>query len=367
MNSPSSINVPHDTLCRQLRVIFDAWGMPPDQSEPTVQVMTETDLRGIDSHGIAMLDSYNRLRRSGRLNLHPKRRIVRETAATALVDADAGLGHPISIYAMGLAADKALEAGAGVVTVNNSHHFGAAGIYTEVAVRRGCIGMATTTTRMIAMVPTWGADAVLGTNPIAFAAPTRRNGTFLLDMATTTSALGKVRVRQQRNLPLPVGWAVDDNGAPVTEADFVIKNIFGSGAKGGLTPLGGTYESGSHKGYGLAVMVQILSGVLAGGSFAPVRSKTQGPNEPDNIAHFFFAIDPRAFRTGSDFEDDMDQMIDILHSTRPADPANPVLIAGDRERGERERRLVGGIPLPGALIDTVRATAEECNAPFLLA
>ena len=102
-------------------------------------------------------------------------------------------------------------------------------------------------------------------------------------------------------------------------------------------------------------------------AFTPIRSKLQGPSEPDNIGHFFLAIDPHAFRTGTDFEDEMGQLIDTLHSTRPADPAQPVLIAGDRERAERERRLAGGITLPGPLIELVRATARECNAPFLLA
>ena len=367
MNASSSINVAHETVRRQLRVIFDAWGMPPEQSEPSVEVMAETDLRGIDTHGIVMIDNYNLLRRAGRLNVDPKRRILRESATTALVDADAGLGHPISVFAMGLAVDKALAGGVGVVTVRNSHHFGAAGIYAEKAALRGCIGMVTTTTRMMAMVPTWGADAVLGTNPIALAAPAGRKDCFLLDMATTTSALGKMQTRLHRNLPLPIGWAVDENGAPVTDPGAARKNIFGGGGKGGLTPLGGTYESGSHKGYGLAMMVQILSGVLAGASFSPICFKRQGPSEPNNIGHFFLAIDPHAFRTGTDFEDEMGQVIDVLHATRPADPAQGVLIAGDKERAERERRLAGGIPLPGPLIELVRATAKECNAPFLLA
>ena len=366
MSLDSGVKVGHETLRRQLRAIFDAWGMSPDQSEPTADVMVETDLRGIDSHGISMLASYDAHRRSGRLNLHPKRRLVRESATTALVDADAGLGHPISVYGMGLAVEKALAAGVGVVTVRNSHHFGAAGIYAESAARRGCIGLVTSTTRTLAMVPTRGADAVLGTNPIAFSAPARRNAPFLLDMATTTSAIGKVRIRRQRNQPLPVGWVIDAKGRPVTDADAATENLFGAAPQGGLTPLGGTYESGSHKGYGLAMMAQILSGVLAGGSFSPIRTRTQRPNEPDNIAHFFMAIDPRAFRPDTEFEDDLDRMTDILHATRPADPGDPVLVAGDPELAERGRRLVDGIPLSEPLIDLVRTAARDCNAPFLL-
>ena len=146
------------------------------------------------------------------------------------------------------------------------------------------------------MVPTRGAAPVLGTNPIAFAAPARRNRPFVLDMATTTVAANKVKVYDLNRKPLPEGWVVDERGPPVTDAALAMDYLF-KRPEGGLTPLGGTPEMGSHKGYGLAMMVQILGATLTGGSFSPLRNRdADGPDEPDNIGHFFLAIDPKAFR-----------------------------------------------------------------------
>ena len=182
-----------------------------------------------------------------------------------------------------------------VVSVFNSHHFGAAGCYSRIAADRGAIGMVTSSTRGVTMVPTFGAEPVMGTNPLAFAAPARRNAPFELDMATTTVAAGKVKVYKLNHKPLPAGWVVDEKDQTVTDPSEAFGYVFDQ-PEGGITPLGGTREVGGHKGYGLAVMVHILGGALAGASFSPIRNKTQKPSDPHNIGHFFLAIDPRAFR-----------------------------------------------------------------------
>jgi LDH2 family malate/lactate/ureidoglycolate dehydrogenase len=135
---------------------------------------------------------------------------------------------------------------------------------------------------------------------------------------------------------------------------------------GGLTPVGGTPEQSGHKGYGLAVMVHILGGVLSGASFSPIRNRTQRPQDPDNLGHFFLAIDPDAFRPPGEFEDDLDQVIDVLHATPPVNPAQPVLVAGDPEADTRERRLANGVPMPASLLDKLRAVCERNHAPYLL-
>ena len=246
---------------------------------------------------------------------------VRETVAMALIDADASLGHPVSAYAMNLAVDKALQVGVGVVTVFNSHHFGAAGCYSRIAADRGVIGMVTSATRGVTMVPTFAAEPVLGTNPIAFAAPAKRNDPFQLDMATTTVAAGKVKVYKLNHKPLPPGWVVNEDGKAVTDETQAFGYVFDK-KEGGITPRGGTRDVGSHKGYGLGVMVHILAGTLAGASFSPIRNKTQKPSDPHNIGHFFMAIDPRAFRNEGDFEEELDQVIDILHGAKRADPVS---------------------------------------------
>jgi LDH2 family malate/lactate/ureidoglycolate dehydrogenase len=313
-----------------------------------------------------MLPTYDQEFRAGRLNMRPVFKTVRESPATALIDADASLGHPVSVHGMNLAIDKCLVTGVAVVAVFNSHHFGAAGCYSRIAADRGVIGMVTASTRGVTMVPTFAAEPVLGTNPLAFAAPARSNAPFQLDMATTTVAAGKVKVHKLNHRLLPPGWVVDDAGRAVTEPRDAFGYVF-ERPEGGITPLGGTREVGSHKGYGLGVMVHILAGTLAGASFSPIRNRTQKPSDPHNIGHFFLAIDPRAFREEGEFERDLDQVIDVLHGARRADPAQPVLVAGDPEMATRAERLEAGVPVPEDLVVQVRAVAERAGVPFVLA
>ena len=350
---------------QQLVSVFRAWGMSDAHAETTAEMMLETDLRGVDSHGISMLPTYDREFRSGRLNMRPLFKVVREGPAIALIDADASLGHPVSVYAMNLAVDKCRETGVAVVSVFNSHHFGAAGCYSRIAAERGVIGMVTSATRGVSLVPTFAAEPVMGTNPLAFAAPARRNLPFQLDMATTTVAAGKVKVHKLNHRPLPPGWVVDGNGQAVTDPEEAFRYVF-ERPEGGITPLGGTRELGGHKGYGLAVMVHVLGGTLSGGSFSPIRNRTQKPSDPHNIGHFFLAIDPRAFRAGGEFEDDLDQVIDVLHGARRADPTQPVLVAGDPEEATRSERLQDGVPIPDDLMDQLRAVAKSAGVPFVL-
>jgi len=349
----------------QLVSVFRAWGMSEPHADTTAEMMVETDLRGVDSHGISMLPTYDQEFRNGRLNMRPVFKTVREGAAMALIDADASLGHPVSVHAMNLAVDKCRETGVAVVSVVNSHHFGAAGCYSKIAVDRGVIGMVTSATRGVTMVPTFAAEPVMGTNPIAFAAPAKRNPPFQLDMATTTVAAGKVKVYKLNHRPLPPGWVVDGNNQTVTEPEEAFRHVF-ERPEGGITPLGGTREAGSHKGYGLAVLVHILGGTLSGASFSPIRNRTQRSSDPHNIGHFFLAIDPRAFRGDGEFEDDLDQVIDTLHGAKRADPAQPVLVAGDPEMATRQERLEGGVPIPDDLMDQLRAVASRAGVPFVL-
>ncbi len=206
----------------------------------------------------------------------------------------------------------------------------------------------------------------MGTNPLAFAAPAKRNPPFLLDMATTTVAAGKTKVYKLNHKPLPSGWVVDGNGKPVTDSAAGFSYVF-ERPDGGITPLGGTREMSSHKGYGLAVMVHILAGTLSGSSFSPIRNRTQKTSDPHNIGHYFMAINPRAFRTDGEFEEDLDQVIDVLHDARRADPAQPVLVAGDPEIETRTERLDSGVPVPDDLMELVRAVVKRANVPFVLA
>lgn len=358
--------VPADLVRRQILLVLTAWGMPPDLAETTAQVMVETDLRGVDSHGINMLRQYDETFRRGALAVTARPRLLRDRPASALLDAGDGLGHPVSVQAMDLAIEKARETDVAVVSVVNSHHFGAAGYYAERAAEAGMIGIVTTSTRGITMVPTGGTEPVLGTNPFALAAPAGRHPPLVLDFATTVAAVNKVRVRHLRGLDLPDGWVNDGDGSPVRDPGEALA-IFARRTAGGLNPVGGAGETlGGHKGYGLALFSHILGGVLPGASFSPVRVRNQGPADPDRLGHFFQAINPDAFRPDGDWRADVDEVIDTLKASAPAEPGKPVLVAGEPERRARAERLRLGIPVPDALRAIVRRVAASASVPYLL-
>jgi LDH2 family malate/lactate/ureidoglycolate dehydrogenase len=339
--------------------------MKPSLVEVAADAMADTDLAGIDSHGISMLIFYEEKMREGRLCLQAEPRVVRQNAVTALIDAGAGLGHPAAVMAMRLAIEKAKANGIGAVAVTNSFHFGAAGYYARMAAEQGLLGLVTSNAPTVAVVPTRASQRLFGTNPVAFAAPARRNPPFLLDMATSTVAAGKVRVYQFAGKPLPDGWVLDEKGRSVHDAGVALECIYRR-TDGGLSPIGGTAEMASHKGYGLAMMAQILGSSLAGGSF-PALARARGVRSgPFNLGHFLLALDPNAFRPDGGFENDLDEMIDLLHHTPAIDPAQPVLVAGDPESATRQRRLQEGIPIPPELAHTVRAICLRCGAPYLL-
>lgn len=356
------------SLRAQTAAILQAWGMPEAAAQTTAALMVETDLLGVESHGVSMLPQYEAMRASGRLHLAATPRVLRDGPATALLDGDAGLGHVVSSQAMQLAVDKARAIGIALVGVRNSHHFGAAGVYARIAQRQGLIGLVTSSAQGILLVPTRAADPVLGTNPIAFAAPVPKgshNHAFVLDMATTTAAANRVKVKALRGEPVPTGWVVDGQGAPLTAPETARAQVFDR-PDGGLTPLGGSADGGSHKGYGLALLAQVLGGTLNGGAFAPLHRQSHGAGDPANVGHSFIAIDPTFFGEPGAFEHDLDAILDVLHATRPADPALPVLVPGDPEAAQQAARQRLGIPLPDTLLHQLQALAERAGAADLL-
>ncbi|MGB7541075.1 MAG: Ldh family oxidoreductase, partial [Burkholderiales bacterium] len=354
-----TMHIPSAKLGAQIAAIFRAWGMADAAIGPTVRNMLAADLRGIDSHGVMMLPLYDQLRREGRLEMQPEVKVVRESPVTALVDGGGGLGHYPGDMAMKLAIEKAARAGLAAVGVRNSNHYGAAGVYALQAVERGLIGIAMTNVWGAAVVPTRSAAAMFGTNPIAFAAPGGKNPPFCLDMATSTVAVGKLKLAALHGKPLPRGWACDAGGNITTDAPAAVAARL-------LTPLGGTPGLSSHKGYGLAAMVEILCAMLTGAWFAPTRERRHPGAKRFNVGHFFMALDPKAFRSEGEFEEDLDDMIAALRAAKPLDPAQPVLVHGDPERAHFVERSRIGIPVPPALADQLRAIATGCSAEVLI-
>jgi LDH2 family malate/lactate/ureidoglycolate dehydrogenase len=325
-----------------------AMRMPRHAAEITATHMVRTDLRGVDSHGVGMLPRYHELWQQGYLDLAAEPVVVREDAATALWDGRRGLGHYVSTLAMRQCVDKARATGVAVVAVRNSGHYGAAGIYAMMALEHDLIGLSVTNSPWVAMVPTFGRTAKLATNPIAFAAPAGRHGPFVLDMATTTVAVGKLSVAARWGQPIPRGWALDERGEPTTDPVVALRHRL-------LTPLGGTRELGSHKGYGLAVMVDILAGVLAGAVYADLFYRSDlGARRQQNVGHAFAALDPARFRPLEEFKRDMDDLIETLRATPPAPGQTRVWVAGEPEAECEARRRREGIPLAPALV-------RQCN------
>ncbi|MFC5068493.1 Ldh family oxidoreductase [Flaviflagellibacter deserti] len=351
-----AINHDFETHIRQAAAILRSWGMTPANAEQTAKVLGWADLRGVESHGIAMLVEYNERRQTRPINMQAVPKIVRQTPVSALVDGDGGLGHVPASFAMALAVEKAKASGVGMVSVRNSGHFGALGCFTSMAAEADLIGIATTSVFGIRVPPTGGAAARFGTDPWSFAAPGDEGKPFLLDMATTTVASGKVRNKVVERQQMPPGWGFDKAGKPTLDPSEVMQGGF-------LSPLGGTPEGASHKGYGLAVMVNILSSCLSGSTLITDPMHSKQPKGLD-VGHFFMAFDPGQFRDVADFRADVKQLCDDLRATPPVDLAKPVLVAGDPERAVMAEREKTGIPIGPGLLRRLHEIARENGAEW---
>jgi LDH2 family malate/lactate/ureidoglycolate dehydrogenase len=342
------IVVAYPRLTDYIIAVLEAIRMSPSNARLTADLMVRTDLRGVDSHGIGMLARYVEWTRVGFIHPWADPTVVRDDLATGLVDGQKGLGHPTSVMAMNLAIDKAATYGIGIVAVRNSNHFGACANYSMMALERGMIGLAVTNSPFVAMVPTFGRKPMMGTNPISVAAPAARREPYVLDMATTTVAVGKLNIASRWNKPIPEGWGLDEHARPTSDPRKVLASRL-------LSPLGGSRELGSHKGYGLGVLVDILSGVLGGAVYGDVIDR-KGLREQKltNTGHCFAAIDIRRFRPLEEFTKDMDDMLGTLQDMATAEGQERVYTAGQPEAETERTRRKTGIPIAPALV-------TQCN------
>ena len=354
--------------------VFRKLGVPEDYARITADVLVAADLRGIDSHGVARLRRYADGLQSGMMVARPQVQVVAESPATAIVDAGAGLGQPVSYRAMEKAIHKALDVGAGFVAVRNSNHYGIAGFYAMMALAHDCIGFSTTNASVL-VVPTFARNAMLGTNPISVAAPANADQNsqrwpFVLDMATSTVPRGKLEVYHRLEKPLPLGWATDETGAPTADTDRVLENFRGkTQGSGGLLPLGGAGELlGGHKGYGLSLLVDILCGVLSGAAYADlVYPKTaDGKTLPSNIGHCFGALRIDTFRPVEEFKADIDDLQRRLKEAPKAEGQDRIYVHGEKEYEEAERRSRDGIPLNPKVAADLASIGEELGVAYEL-
>ena len=351
---------PVDTVKAFCVKVLEKLGVPSEDARITADVLVQADLRGIDSHGVARLSRYVSGLQHGMMRPRAMPKVVHETPVTATIDGDAGLGQPVSQRAMRLAISKARDSHVGFVAVRNSNHFGIAGYYAMMALAEGMVGFSTTNTEVI-VVPTFARNAILGTNPIAIAVPAGAERPFVLDMSTATVTRGKLEVYARLEKSMPLNWATDEAGAAVDDPARVLNNIINR-LGGGLLPLGGaSEESGGHKGYGLALAVEIFSAVLSGALYANrvYPKDATGKVLPSGLGHFFGAMRVDAFRSLDEFRRDMDDLIRRLKSVPKATGASRVYIHGEKEFEMSEKYAETGVPLNPKVVEDLRNIAKQ--------
>jgi L-2-hydroxycarboxylate dehydrogenase (NAD+) len=328
-------------------------------AEIVADVLVAADLRGIESHGVARLDSYYVGRiRSGHLKPQPHYSIVRETPTTIVYDADNGLGHPVAKMAMEAVIGKAREYGSAFGAVRNSNHYGIAGYYAMMALEHDMIGMSSTNSVKYAAA-TFGREVTLGTNPFAFAVPAGTEPAFVLDFATTTVPKGKLEVHKRKKKPLEPGWAIDAQGNMTHDPDEALR--------GALLPLGGFgTEGGGHKGYGLGLLADILCGVLPGGAFGPTLPFAHETKQ-GAISHWFGAFRIDAFRDVEDFKAEMDTELRYFKDSSASRGAQRIMVAGEPEILKAAYHRQYGIPVHGKVWEGLERLSGELGIPFDLA
>ena len=349
-----SVRVDPDNLRTTVQRIFQHVGVPADDAAVGADVLVKADMMGVESHGVSnMLERYVERYRNGIMNPNPNWRIVRETPGTATIDSDRALGVIITPKAMKLAIEKAKNVGIGMVTVANSRHLGMAVYHAMMALEHNMIGVCMSSVRPT-VLPSLGSTVRLGTNPIAVAAPAGSHPPFVFDAATSVVPDNKVDIVRRLGGNLFPGLIGDENGTPIMEA---VPAPPRDGYQ--LLPLGSIPQTGAHKGYGLACVVDILCGGLSGTGYGATRPA-------EEVAHTVAAYNIEAFIEVDTFKSQMDTWLQTLKDTPPAPGNDRVLVAGQMEWEAEQDRIANGIPLHPEVIGWFRDTCAQMEIPFNL-
>ncbi|MDD3154437.1 MAG: Ldh family oxidoreductase [Victivallaceae bacterium] len=350
-----------DKLTVFCETIFQRCGLSAQHAHDGADVLVRADLRNIPSHGVARLDRYVKGLKSGQIKSSPNVRILTETPVSLVVDADGAMGAAVSISVMNQILEKAEHTSMAFAAVGNSNHFGIAGYYAMMALKHDMIGIAMTNTAALG-IPTFAREVMFGTNPFAFAAPGADGKNFVLDMSTTAVTRGKVEVYQREEHPLPEGWAVDKTGHPTSDAGKLLDDMLHRRG-GGLLPLGGFGEAQSgYKGYGLAVMVDILSAIASGSDFGKQVCDIPKGDVSARVSHAFGVMKIDCLRNPDDFKRDMARMLTQLNECEQAEGATRVYYAGQKEAEAEKRNRLEGIDLSEATWKKLKAVAAEFDS-----
>ena len=342
--------------------VFCSFGFTEEESKDITDVLLDADLSGIESHGIQrLIRYYHELTDLGYVDVTAKPEIVKETPLSATIEAHRAMGQLVGKQAMRLAVEKAKKSGVGMVAVRNSNHYGIAGYYARMAAEEGLTGVCMCNTESI-MVPTFGAEGVMGTNPIAFCMPAEPVD-FLFDAATTVVPRGKLEVYVKRGDGLPAGWAMDETGKESTEGDRVLSNIIEK-AGGGILPLGGWGEGTSgHKGYGFGMIVELMCGILSQGATSNHIAREPGHV---NTSQFFMAFDHGMFGDKKEIEKNLSVFLDEVRNSRKAEGQDRIYIHGEKEYESRKKVLADGIKVNDKTLEEMRMIGEKAGVvcPF---
>lgn len=344
--------VPADTLLHFCSECLQKTGLSSHDAQITAENLLFANLRGVDSHGVIRLKIYTDRIRAGGFNSKAQPAVVSEDSAVALLDGQHGLGQVAGSKAMSLAIDKAKNAGTAFCSVRNTNHFGAAAFYAMKAVDHGLIGLAATNAGPT-MAPTGGRQARLGNNPVAIAIPAGKHPPLVLDLATGSAAWGKIFVAQQEGKKIPKTWALDKNGIPTDDPNAAADH-------GMIQPFGG------YKGYGLSLLIDILTGLLSGGGFSThVKTLYQKLESPSDVAHSFAALRVESFMPLTEFKVRVDEIIDLMHACPPASDGGRIYVPGEIEHETHTRRNADGIPMNSQLAEELDLLADELGVPRL--
>lgn len=335
---------------------FVKHGVSEAHARTAAEILVTADMRGVDSHGVIRLDSYYGTRlRAGLIDPTTPLTVLHETPTTLSLDANAGLGMVAGFTAMTRCIEKAENVGLAMVTVRNSNHYGIAGYYAMMALPHNMIGISFTNSQPL-VAPTYGRTAILGTNPIAVAAPAGHNRPYVLDMATSIVPIGRVTVYSKAGRQIPEGWGIDGTGQITTDPNAVLHG-------GALLALGGSDVMRGYKGYGLSLLVDIFSGVLSGASTGQDVAH-KGEPRPADVGHFFAAVKVEAFRNIQDFTRDMDKLLDELKNAPKAEGQDRIYIHGEKEFELFEKYAKNGVPVMAEVVKGLKEIGEKVDVPF---
>jgi LDH2 family malate/lactate/ureidoglycolate dehydrogenase len=330
--------------------VLQAAGVDEQESRVVADNLIIASMRGIDSHGIIRLPVYVERLEAGLIAPRTEVSIVRQTPGTCVLDAHNGWGAVAGLNGMREAIARARQVGTGVAVVRRSNHFGIAAYFAQEALAAGMIGVAMTNASA-SMSPWGGRQPYLGTNPICVAVPAGRERPVIYDGATSVVAIGKLVLAAKKGEKIPPIWAADESGQPTTDPRVAVK-------VGNMLPMGG------YKGYGFSLMVDVLSGILAGAAFGPHISSLRKLDAPQDLGHFFAALDIAAFTDPAAFQSEMERMVREIRESPRASGSERIYLPGEIEWEFEERRRQEGIPVPPEVLEELRQLGERYSLPL---